>query len=86
MNGAFLMGKQALCHQSPVSRLTRSIHRGPELPGSMQFSVTETGAVAGPYTYGKPFDRETKAEHLRRPHGTAPRLPFGKANLFLLRG
>ena len=52
----------------------------------MQFSVTETGAVAVPYTYGKPFDRETKAEHLRRPHGTAPRLPFGKANLFLLRG
>ena len=43
MNGAFLLGKQALCHQSPVSRLTRSIHRGPELPGSMQFSVTDTG-------------------------------------------
>ena len=43
MNGAFLMGKQALCHQSPISRLTRSIHRGPELPGSMQFFVTETG-------------------------------------------
>ena len=44
MNGAFLMGKQALCHQSPISRLIRSIHAGPELPGSRQFSDTETGA------------------------------------------
>ena len=41
MNGAFQMGKQALCHQSPVSRLTRSIHGGPELPGSMQCSFIE---------------------------------------------
>ena len=40
------MGKQALCHQSPISRLLRSIHAGPELPGSKQFSDTETGAEA----------------------------------------
>ena len=44
MNGAFLLRKQALCHQSPSSRLTRSIQGGPELPGSMQCSITETGA------------------------------------------
>ena len=43
INGAFLLRKQALCHQSPSSRLTRSIHGRPELPGSMQFSVTESG-------------------------------------------
>ena len=41
MNGAFQMGKQALCHRFPVSRLTRSIHGGPELPGSMQCSFVE---------------------------------------------
>ena len=46
MNGAFLMRKQALCHQSPISRLTRSLHQGPELPGSRQFSGTETCAEA----------------------------------------
>ena len=43
MNGAFLLGKQALRHQSPVPRMTGSIYGGPELPGSMQWSVTETG-------------------------------------------
>ena len=44
MNGAFIMGKQALCHQSPVCKLIRSIHAGPKLPGSTQFSDTQTGA------------------------------------------
>ena len=34
MNGGFLMRKQVLCHQSPISRLTCSIHAGPELPTS----------------------------------------------------
>ena len=47
MNGAFIMGKQALCHQSPISRLTRSILAEPGLPGSRQFSDIETGAEAG---------------------------------------
>ena len=46
MNGAFIMGKKVLCHQSPISRLTRSILAGPELPRSLQCSVTETGAAA----------------------------------------
>ena len=45
-NGPFQMGKQALCHQSPKSKLVGSIHAGPELPGSRQFSDTETGAEA----------------------------------------
>ena len=40
------MGKQDLCHQSPNTRLTRSIHAGPELPGSTQCSDTKTGAEA----------------------------------------
>ena len=40
------MGKQALCHHSPISRFIRSIHAGPELPGSKQFSDTESGAAA----------------------------------------
>ena len=44
MNGTFIMGKQALCPQSPISRFIRSIHGGPELPGSRHFSETETGA------------------------------------------
>ena len=46
MNGAFIMGKTALCQQSPNSKLVRNIHPGPELPGSRQFSDTETGAEA----------------------------------------
>ena len=41
MNGAFLLGKEALCHQFPISMLTRSIQEGPELPGSMQCSFIE---------------------------------------------
>ena len=41
MKGAFQLGKQALCHQFPISMLTRSIHEGPELPGSMQCSFIE---------------------------------------------
>ena len=41
MNGAFLLGKQALCHQFPISMLTRSIHGGPEIPGFMQSSFIE---------------------------------------------
>ena len=44
MNGAFIMGKQALCHHSPVCKLIRSIHAGPKLPGSRQFSDIQTGA------------------------------------------
>ena len=41
MNGVFLKGKQALCQQSAISMLTRSIKGGPELPGSMQCSFIE---------------------------------------------
>ena len=41
MKGAFQLGKQALCHQFPISMLTRSIHGGPELPGFMQSSFIE---------------------------------------------
>ena len=44
MNGTFIMGKQALCHQSPVCKLIRSIHAEPKLPGSRQFSDTLAGA------------------------------------------
>ena len=44
MNGAFRMDKQVLCHQSPVSMLIRSIHAGPKLPGSRQFSESQIGA------------------------------------------
>ena len=40
------MGEHALCIQSPISRLTLSIHAAPELPGSRQCSDTETGADA----------------------------------------
>ena len=46
MNRAFQMGKEALCHQSPNSKLVRSIHAGPELPGSRQFSDCDRGAEA----------------------------------------
>ena len=62
MYGAFLLGKQALCHQSPISMLTRSIHGGAELPGSMQCSFIETCAMAGPEVSLKAYYRETKAE------------------------
>ena len=40
------MGKQALCIQSPISRLTRSKQAGPELPGTRRCSDTEMGAEA----------------------------------------
>ena len=40
------MGEEGLCHQSTISRLIRSIHAGPELPVSRQFSDTETCAEA----------------------------------------
>ena len=48
MNGAFLWGKKALLNQNTISRLTRRIHEGLQLPGCMQCPLIETGAVAGP--------------------------------------
>ena len=45
MKGAFQMGKEALCLQSPNSKLVRSIHVGPDLPGCRQLFDTETSVA-----------------------------------------